>query len=336
MTALLAPLVGDASTVAMIGLCKNAGKTTAMCRLIRELDGESLAMTSVGRDGERKDVVTGTAKPEIWVPRGTLFATARGLLPLCDATVSVEAVTDAMTPLGVVAVFHALSDGYIQLAGPSAVSQLKPLVRTFRELGAGRVLIDGAAGRKSLACAGENGCIILCAGASMPGGLTGITAETAHLCGLFASGEPENAGLRAGLAGAQARFALFTPAGTPLPLELEPNGQPRWGGLPRERCVLWVAGGVTGTLLRALSQRGAPVDVAVQDATHLLQERSATERFLRSGGRFLVRRRLTIAAVTVNPWSAYGHPLDRREFLDVMQAALPVPVVDVRQEGGGE
>ena len=31
---LLAPLVGDASPVTVIGLCKNAGKTTALCRLI--------------------------------------------------------------------------------------------------------------------------------------------------------------------------------------------------------------------------------------------------------------------------------------------------------------
>ena len=143
---LLAPLVGDASPVTVIGLCKNAGKTTALCRLIRELEGETLAMTSVGRDGERTDVVTGTEKPEIWVPAGTLFATARGLLPLCDATVEVDRVTGVMTPLGPVAVFRALSDGYIQLAGPSAVAQLAPLAGTFRELGADRVLIDGAAG----------------------------------------------------------------------------------------------------------------------------------------------------------------------------------------------
>lgn len=51
MTPLLAPLVGDAPTITIIGLCKNAGKTTAMCRLIKELSGEVLAMTSVGRDG---------------------------------------------------------------------------------------------------------------------------------------------------------------------------------------------------------------------------------------------------------------------------------------------
>lgn len=172
MTPMLAPLVGDAPTVTFIGLCKNAGKTTAMCRLMEELPGETLALTSVGRDGERTDVVTGTEKPEIWVRAGTLFATARGMLPLCDATLRVEAVTDVMTPLGAVGILRALSDGYIQLAGPSAVSQLGPLSRTFRALGAQRVLIDGAAGRRSLAGVEPGAAAILCVGASVDGGIT--------------------------------------------------------------------------------------------------------------------------------------------------------------------
>ena len=60
---LLAPLVGDASPVTVIGLCKNAGKTTAMRRLMAELEEECLGLTSVGRDGEGTDLVTGTESP---------------------------------------------------------------------------------------------------------------------------------------------------------------------------------------------------------------------------------------------------------------------------------
>ena len=151
---LLAPLVGDASPVTVIGLCKNAGKTTAMRRLMAELGEECLGLTSVGRDGECTDLVTGTEKPDLYLKKGDLFATARGMLTLCDATLEVVDLTDVMTPLGPVAVFRTLSDGYVQLAGPSAAGQLPPLTRRFQELGAQRVLIDGAAGRKSLAGAG--------------------------------------------------------------------------------------------------------------------------------------------------------------------------------------
>ena len=115
---LLAPLVGDASPVTVIGLCKNAGKTTAMRRLMAELGEERLALTSVGRDGERTDLVTGTEKPDLYLKAGDLFATAQGMLTLCDATLEVVDLTDVMTPLGPVAIFRTLSDGYVQLAGP--------------------------------------------------------------------------------------------------------------------------------------------------------------------------------------------------------------------------
>lgn len=324
MKPLLAPLVGDAATVTVIGLCKNAGKTTALCRLIAELADQRLAVTSVGRDGERTDVVTGTEKPEIWVRKGTLFATAKGLLPLCDVTVEVAAVTDVMTPLGQVAVFRALSDGYVQLAGPSAVGQLEPLSRIFWELGAQRILIDGAAGRKSLASAGEDGCAILCVGASMDGTAEEIAAETAHFCALFAAEAItlEHHG---------ARYALFDTHGNSLPLEVGADGQPTWKNLPQSECVLWVQGGVTSPLLRKLAQRNVPVTLAVPDATHFLFDRATAQLFVRHGGKLRVERNLEIAAVCANPRSAYGKHLNREDLLSALRGSIKIPVVDVKE-----
>lgn len=326
MRPLLAPLVGDAPTVTVIGLCKNAGKTTALCRLIAELEGERLALTSVGRDGERTDVVTGTEKPEIWVRGGTLFATARGMLPLCDVTLEAAALTDVVTPLGPVAVLRALSDGWVQLAGPSAVGQLAPLERTFRALGAQRVLIDGAAGRKSLAAAGE-GCAILCVGASMEGTAEQIAAETAHVCALFAAPTVT-------LEHGDARFALFAPDGAPLELETDEDGLPVWSALPRADCVLWAQGGVTTPMLRTLARRGAPVTVAAPDATHFLFDRETAQQFARAGGQLRVERAISIAAVCANPWSAYGRHLEAAKLLDALRGAVTLPVVDVKEGEG--
>lgn len=325
MRPMLVPLVGDAESITVVGLCKNAGKTTALCRLLRELDGECLAVTSIGRDGERTDVVTGTEKPEIWVREGTLFATAKGLLPLCDVTVEVVSVTDAYTPLGQVAVFRAKSDGYVQLAGPSAVGQLGPLTETFREWGAERVLIDGAAGRTSLAAAGTGGCALLCVGASMERSAALIAAETAHTCRLFDAPELSfDPGTE--------RFALFAPDGTPLPLELGSDGMPLWAALPRENCILWCSGGVTSPMVRALSQRGAPITVAAPDATHFLFDRGAGDVFFRRGGALRVKQGLRIAAVCANPRSAYGNHLERGELLAALRRAVTVPVVDVKED----
>lgn len=334
MKKLLAPLVGDASPVTVIGLCKNAGKTTAMRRLMAELEDECLGLTSVGRDGEATDLVTGTEKPDLYIKKGDLFATGRGMMPLCDGTLEVAALTGVMTPVGEVVVFRALSDGYVQLAGPSAAGQLPPLCGCFAALGADRVIIDGAAGRKSLAGAGTAGTALLCTGASLDRDMELVVSETAHTCRLFSCKRPESASLCGALDACQARFALFSPDGEPLKLPLDESGFPRWGRLPREHCVLWAAGGVTDPLVKSLARRGAPLTLAAADATHILAGRAAVDLFLRSGGRIVVRRELTIAAVGANPWSAYGWHFDADRFTVALRDAIDLPVVNVK--GGQE
>lgn len=332
---LIAPLVGDASPVTVIGLCKNAGKTTAMRRLMAELGEERLALTSVGRDGERTDLVTGTEKPDLYLKLGDLFATARGMITLCDATLEVVDLTDVMTPLGPVAIFRTLSDGYVQLAGPSAAGQLRPLTARFMELGAQRVLIDGAAGRKSLAGAGVEGVALLCTGASLDRDMDLVVAETAHTCWLFARKVPEQAGLRAALEGVEDRFALFELDGSPLELPLDENGSPKWNKLPRRPLAVWAAGGVTDPLLKTLARRGAPTTLVTEDATHVLAGRSALDLFLRSGGQLTVRRELTIAAVAANPWSAYGWHFEPDKFISALRQAIDLPVVNVKEDQHG-
>ena len=114
-------LIAPYASVSIIGMCKNAGKTTVLNRIIREMadSGCTLGLTSIGRDGESKDLVTGTQKPGIYVREGTLVATASELiLRHCDVTREMLAATGISTPMGDVVILRARSDGNIQLAGP--------------------------------------------------------------------------------------------------------------------------------------------------------------------------------------------------------------------------
>ena len=248
------------------------------------------------------------------------------------AGIEVLEVTDASTPLGEVAILRALSDGYVQLGGPSSVAGLRPLVERFNALGARRVLLDGAAGRKSLAAAAEGGCAILCVGASMGGSVSQVAAETAHVCNLFSTPTPLHPTLKRALEKETSSFALFSLDGEPLSLELDGSGLPLWAALPREHCVLWAAGCVTTPMVRSLAQRGAPITIAAPDATHFLADRAATEAFTRRGGSFLVRTKLTIAAVCTNPWSARGGHLPKGELLAALRQCVHLPVVDVKED----
>lgn len=55
-------------TLSIVGMSKNAGKTTALNYLIEEAmdEGVILGITSTGRDGESVDLVTETEKPRIF------------------------------------------------------------------------------------------------------------------------------------------------------------------------------------------------------------------------------------------------------------------------------
>ena len=72
MSAELLQLLNGVQTMSIVGMCKNAGKTTMLNWMLHHdrLQG-TLGLTSIGRDGESTDVVTGTEKPSIFVPAGT-------------------------------------------------------------------------------------------------------------------------------------------------------------------------------------------------------------------------------------------------------------------------
>ena len=64
---------------AVVGMAKNCGKTVVLNHILSGLHGKTrLAVTSIGVDGEKTDAITATAKPEIMLGEGMLFATSEG------------------------------------------------------------------------------------------------------------------------------------------------------------------------------------------------------------------------------------------------------------------
>ena len=83
----------------------------------------TLGLTSIGRDGESTDVVTGTEKPGIFVREGTLIATARDMLRLGDVTAEILETTGGefacINRGGNWAVSRVLREAFRKLAGDS-------------------------------------------------------------------------------------------------------------------------------------------------------------------------------------------------------------------------
>ena len=315
---MLFDLIVPYTTVCLAGMCKNAGKTTALNALIggARRRGVPLALTSIGRDGEREDLVTGTNKPPIYVTGGTLFATARGLLPKCDATYEVLSLTGIHTPLGEVAILRAMSDGFVELAGPSMSAQLVSLTAELKRFGAQKVLIDGALFRRSLCAPEAAEGIILSTGASYGADMEKTVADTAFVAKLLTLPEsgpwPDMQGHRFAREGLYDDFSAA----------LEGQGD-----------ALYVTGAFTDAIAAQLLRRkGIPHTISVEDGTRLLLSRESYEKLRTRGVSFRVRARNDLVAITVNPFSAYGTPYDPMAFQQLMESRVTVPVMNILEE----
>ena len=84
---LLENLAQKYKRISIVGMAKNAGKTTALNYLLEEAmdEGLRLGVTSTGRDGEGTDVVTGTDKPRVFLDTDTIVSVPTQLYELADA-----------------------------------------------------------------------------------------------------------------------------------------------------------------------------------------------------------------------------------------------------------
>ena len=295
-------------SMSIVGMCKNAGKTTMLNWLLAHSGrGRVLGLTSIGRDGESTDVVTGTEKPSIFVPAGTLIATARDMLWLGDVTKEILVSTGIPTPLGEVIIMRARSDGYVQLAGPSITTQLKSVSQTFFDLGAEQSIIDGALGRKSLGARQVAEGIVLCTGASYHMRMEKVIADTVSIYRIMNL--------------PKAQTVPAAPEGT------------------LEQCVkeqgeALVTGALTDSMVLPLLRAGVlrKNRLVVADPSKVLLSPDTLDKMQLREVRLETAEAARTLCITVNPVSAYGWKFDKDEFRARLQEAVDVPVINVKEE----
>ena len=300
--------LNETKTMSIVGMCKNAGKTTMLNWLLTggHLRG-TLGLTSIGRDGESTDVVTGTEKPGIFVREGTLIATAKDMLRLGDVTKEILMTTGIPTPLGEVVIMRARSAGYVQLAGPSITTQLRSVSENFFELGADKSVIDGALGRKSLGARAVADGVILCTGASYHASMEKVIADTVHIYRL-----------------------MNLPKADTLPPEAS-------GGLEscvKEHGAALVTGALTDAMVVPLLRSGVlrKCRLVVKDPSKVLLSADTLDKLAVRDVSLETEDAARTLCVTVNPISAYGWKFDKDEFLLRMREAVDVPVINVKEE----
>lgn len=324
-------------SLSIVGMAKNAGKTETLNYILGRLGSfpsVSLALTSIGIDGEKQDQVTQTKKPEITLSAGTIFVTAekyyrKKLLPaeICDID------TKITTPIGRAIYARAKGTGKILLAGPSSNQGLRFVVDKMISWGVDLTIIDGALSRMSLASPSVAEGIILATGASyslQPATLIQGTKALYKLINLQALKEKQ---LIDNLADVEGEIFLIgndgLPYGTGFKSALMDDS---WEGLAKAIVAkaIFIPGVVTDTILERL--RGKDIEtLVVKDFTRIYATPLAVEKYLNTGKSIKVLFATNLMAVTFNPQAPNGYVMDSDKMCTMLADSLGIPVYDVRK-----
>jgi hypothetical protein len=340
---LLSAFTPEDRIIALIGMAKNSGKTVVFNQLITEAFecGLTLGITSIGRDGERQDLVTETPKPTIYAFEKTIIATAEALLPFCDAGLEILEVTGMHTALGRIIIGCVRHEGFVQVAGPSSNQAIRIVAEKMLAYGAGRVLIDGALDRCSSASPAIADCALLATGAILSRDISQVVKQTRHRIDLFQlpAVAIDSVNALASKVVHEHQVALIGSKDgiyKTIPLELKTalgTGPLICDAVTQETTHIVIGGSlVYRTLKEAMDGMKHPEQVVwiVQDATKLFLDSQEWQLLKRQGLQLEVIRPLKLVAVTVNPYSPTGYFFNPEHFMQEMSACLKgIPVVDV-------
>jgi hypothetical protein len=344
----LSELIAPARRLALVGLAKNTGKTETLAALLRELQqrGRRVGVTSVGRDGEERDVIDiRIEKPRVELCAGSLVATTDALLRAGAIPHELVLETGVRTPLGRVLIARLLTRGTIEVAGPSAAADVREVCDAMLAHGAQQVLIDGAIDRRAASSPSVSDGLVMSTGAALHEEIELLVARTREAVELVRLPELREPRVRE-LAAANTGSVLIGADGEE-PLALHPrfvltSTAPDIAQLLRARpraSHLLVRGALCEPFLaellsaRALAPVGGlePLRLVVADATKVFLTDHGVGWYARQGLTIEVLAGIDLRAITVNPVAPHSHSFDSPRLRAMLEEAIPgVPILDVR------
>lgn len=331
-------------SLAIIGLGKNAGKTTALNHLIRACERVGLprvvALTSIGRDGESRDLLTGGVKPRIDVAGGSLIVSSRDSITRSDPILEILNWTGIRTATGELVLARARTGGYVELAGPSSARDLTRCEQSLRVLEPDCLfLVDGALDRLSPAGGGLTEAAVLVAGMAQAGSVGDLVRATVDRVGLLTlPGLPEPAAgnIRSAIEKNDRIRALFLDGrgevrGVFEAAILAGHGRQIAELGEAEDGILFLRGAVTDRLAEDLLATGrfGQRRLAAEDGTRFFLGRKILARLKKRGVELAVLHELRLPMVLVNPSGAHGVRVDPKVLLEAVRAAVAIPVADL-------
>src|SRR3979411_1357528 len=174
--------------------------TETLAALLRELEreGRLIGVTSVGHDGEERDVIDARIeKPRVRLFAGSLVATTDALLSVSGIAHTVLENTGVRTPLGSVLIARLRDRGTIEVAGPSAAGDVRAVSDAMVGHGAEQVLIDGAIDRRAASSPAVTDGLVMSTGAVPASELEEVVARTRDAVDVVRLAQVQDARVRA-------------------------------------------------------------------------------------------------------------------------------------------
>lgn len=329
--------------ISLVGMSKNAGKTTALNYLIEEAADEDVipGITSTGRDGEGTDLVTGTDKPKVFVYEDSIVTIPVELYDIADAGLEILKRTDYHSTFGNILLCRVVEQGYVQVAGPTSTADQMIMSREMQELGAEIVLIDGAIDRRSIASPFASDAIILSTGAVLSRDIKVVIEETMHVVELYSLPEFGNEENETELAdelkkqGYNSNTVIIRNGKA----EVQSCETGLLAGAKLDRQIddeteyIYLPGALTqSTLEYIIPEKLKKVTFIVKDPTKIFIDKMTYRKLRKKGLKIKVVKGIKVAAITVNPYSPEGYSFGNSILLEAMRkAAGDLPVLDVKK-----
>ena len=321
-------------SLSIVGLEKNVGKTECLNYILYRLPLEKIkvAVTSIGIDGENKDQVTSTKKPEIFLREGMYFSTAESHYKERRLVSELVEITNERSSLGRIVTAKVSVGGKALISGPSSGVSLRRWVAGMEKFGIDLTIIDGAISRLSSASPAISKAMILSTGAAFSSNIQTLVQKTkfvVEMIGLPKLVDSTRDALRdieSGVWGVDnddniIDFGL-TSALAISSLKVD---------ITKGMRIIYTVGALTDKLLKLVSDSKniRNVTLVVKDFTKIFVSETAYRVFCNRGGKIMVLQKSKLIAVCVNPTAPNGYVLDSDILCRKLEEALKLPVYDI-------
>jgi hypothetical protein len=300
--------------------------------IIKTYQNESLAITSIGLDGELIDNVTSLPKPRIYVYEDMIVATAAECLDVTEAEYEVLLETDVRSALGDIKIVRIIKAGNCLVGGPSTIVSMERIIKILKTFKVDKILIDGAFSRKTISKTSD-ACIFAVGAVKSPDmdqvisaakltirqfALPKIPAEYEHL-------------------EAYETITLIDHEGGERVLSIDSvlsDPEVIFGLVDETTRFVYLPGALSQQFAKEYirRRRTSLPDIILKSPTHLVLPENIMGQLFQAGIRIFVINPINLIGVAYNPFSPTGYVFDEIQFRQSLIGITSLPIINVMNE----